>query len=127
MRSPFALSLALLLSFSASAASQATCEPTIVKSGREETIWVKDTRVIGDAAIAEMKATGKAVEHRDALGRVMYVDSRVLVRTIDGESAETSAKGIYPMARIERYCSSSNEVDATCVDLCIRWTNYKRF
>jgi hypothetical protein len=125
MRISFALSIVLLLSHSASAVSRDVCEPTVITSGREETVWLKDTRVIGEAAVQEMKAMGKLTQHRDGLGRLMYVDSRVLIRKIDGTTPESEIKGVHPFARIERYCSRSDEVDAACVDLCIRWTHFE--
>jgi hypothetical protein len=125
MRPSFALTVFLLLSHSASAAISMVCEPTVIQSGREVTTQMSGTAIDGAEALREMQSTGKSIHHRDALGRSMFVDSRVLVRTIDGTSPENDAKGVYPMARIERYCSKSAERKAICIDLCTRWTNFE--
>ena len=105
------------------AGEKESCSPKASKSSNEVTTILSSTKVSGEEALNEMSSK-KLTRHSDNIGRIMYSDVRTEVRRIDGSSKENSENGIYPMARVERYCSKSTDENAKCVDLCVRWTGF---
>jgi hypothetical protein len=118
-----AMGTLILTSFNSLAFADKSCVPFVDSYGRETVTEIADTKITGLFAANEMKGKNLTV-YRDFLGRVMFVESKEVLKTIDGTTPELSKKDVFPGAQIVRYCSKTDDFDAVCVDLCVRWTNY---
>ena len=105
------------------AAAFANCEPNKIAGESSETkTIIVGSEVSGSAATKEL-TNSKPSTRRDLLGRTMYSESNTTGSEI--QSIEITKDDVYSNARVDRYCSKSNEKNnAKCVSLCVKWTTY---
>ena len=101
----------ILGSLNTFAFEEKACVPFVDSYGRETVTEIADTKITGLFAANEMKGKNLTV-YRDFLGRVMFVESKEVLKTIDGMTPELSKKDVFPGAQIVRYCSKTDDFDA---------------